>query len=64
MPRKPKHGGRREGAGRPAGSGELGGLLRVHASEELLERVRLRAEREGVSVAVIVRRAIERGLLP
>jgi hypothetical protein len=61
-PRKPKHGGRREGAGRPAGGGEHGDLLRVRASEELLDRLRERAEREGVTVAAIVRRALEREL--
>lgn len=61
MPRKkkPTHGGVRDGAGRPPKAGEARSVpIPVKLSPTELDTLRARAEREELSLAALVRRAL------
>jgi hypothetical protein len=59
-PAKAQHGGARPGAGRPAGTGEHDAWLRIRASQELVDKVQARADRDGVTFAAWVRAALRK----
>ena len=59
MAKKPTHGGPRKGAGRPSKTGEPRNIpIPVKISDSELGALRLRAVREGVTLAALVRAAL------
>ena len=62
-PIKNTHGGKREGAGRPAGAKNKKGassyVLQIRMDEDMEQRLKARAEKDGTKVSELVRRLIE-----
>lgn len=59
MPTKSKHGGKREGAGRPRAHNPRSVTFKVRLTGEEVSRWQVAADRQGITLADLVRESVE-----